>query len=211
MGLLRSMMSQWARLGVKKPSHSEWEATWKERQAALERVFGPAAPNVYHAPVPLNVGGSADVLAFPDCISDAVVYCTADMTGDPSIEQQPSGTVAFELAMCCRKDQKILNEYAPSILSQLAPYTLRAELRHGHTMEIGEIADTGLPALVFQDWEHSGAGFEFGGRVYGLLRCVGITQAESEFAQARGGAALLERLSAVGLLPVTVANRGSCV
>jgi hypothetical protein len=205
------MMSQWARLAVKKPSPSEWESLWKERQAALERVFGPAAPNVYHAPVPLNMGGTADVLAFPDCLPDAVVYCTADLTGDPSVEQQPLGAADFELVMCCKRDQKTLNEYAPSILSQLAPYPLRAELRGGHTMEIGEIADTGLPALVFQDWEHSGAGFEFAGRAYGLLTCVGITQTESEFGQVQGGAALLERLGAAGLLPVTLGNRQSCV
>lgn len=210
MGFWRSMMSQWARLGVKKPSAGEWEATWNARQAALERVLGPAGGGVYHAPVPLTLGGNADVLAFPECLPEVVVYCTADLTGDPSISQSSPSGAAFELVMCCQRDQRTLNEYAPSILSQLAPYTLRTEVLAGHTMEIGEIADTGLPGLVFCDWKFSDAAFEFAGRQYGLLTCVGITSAELEFGRAHGGPALLERLGNARLLPRTVANRNSC-
>lgn len=210
MGFFKDMLAQWARLGVKKPSISEWEALWDERQRALERTLGKADDGVFHSPVPLNMGGGADVLAFGDALPGCVVYCTADLTGDPSVEQAGSGE-GFELVMCCRADDGAMREIAPSILSKLAPYTLRASVAAGHSMNIGEVGSTGISGLVFSEWTRARAPFEFGGRRYGLLLCTGLTPEETAYAEQHGGPALLERLKAAGVMPKTIAGRASCV
>jgi hypothetical protein len=44
---------------------NEWEQMWETRKRALETLLGPTTDRVFHAAIPLDLGGSADVLEFP--------------------------------------------------------------------------------------------------------------------------------------------------
>lgn len=99
-----------------------WAAVWDARQCALSAILGPTTGRVLHAVIPLELGGSADVLEFPQHLPGAT-FVTADLTG-PSSEQLESSLGQYELMICTRTHEG----WAPNLISRLAKYTLDAVL-----------------------------------------------------------------------------------
>lgn len=185
-----------------KKDQDEWEQIWNARIAALTPILGKPADVVYHAVIPFYLGGSADVLSFPDYVAGAT-YVTADLTGDDS-GQLPSSLGRYELMICVQNELS----RAADLISQLARYTCEAVVEPGETMDINDyFGDSSLRAILFTHPSEQAVQFEFLGGRYGLLLCIGITAEELSLKQSRGSEALLSLLRSAGVFPYTVPGR----
>src|SRR5215831_9514891 len=95
---------------------NEWQKVWDARIAALTPILGKPADRVLHAPVPMYLGGFADVLPFPHYIP-GMTYVTADLTGE-DVGQLPSSLGNYELMVCVREELP----RAADMISRLARY-----------------------------------------------------------------------------------------
>ncbi len=182
----------------------EWQKIWDARSAALARVLGKPGEMVFHAPVPFQLGGFADVLPFPDYVPGAT-YVTAELTGE-DVGQRPSSLGHYELMICVRRDLP----KAADLVSKLARYTCDAEVEAGQTMDVGAyFGDSTIRALVFTHPREEPVWFEFLGVRYGLLLCVGITAKELAFGRSQGTERLLALLREHGVYPYTTPDRPS--
>lgn len=186
------------------PEKAEWQKVWDARIAGLTPILGKPADKVLHAVIPFQLGGSADVLSFPEYVP-GITYVTAEMTGE-DVGQRPTSLGNYELMICARQEL----QKAGDLISQLARYTCDAELEPGETMDLGTFfGDSTIRALLFANPCEQSVRFEFLGKRYGLLLCVGITAEELAFKQGRGSEALLALLKQHGAFPHTTPDRAS--
>jgi Suppressor of fused protein (SUFU) len=175
----------------------DWAEVWDARAAALAQVFGPSYDQVFHAHHPFALGGQADVMAFFHHL-DGVVYVTAELTGKPD-----ACYTDYELMICHRSPQ----DWGPSVISRLAPYTQQAYIGAGESMDIDSAtpAESRVKAFLFDTY----ARFTLFGQENELRLCIGITKPELEFKQQHGSERLLELLKRYGVYPFTDLERDS--
>ncbi len=178
----------------------DWQKTWDARLAALEHELGESDGMIATSPVPIYLGGGADVLTFRKHV-DGVAYVTAGLIGDDSQQKTPLGQ--YELMMCFRSE----NDWAISLLSRLAPYTFDAALNPGETMEIGAALpeNSTVTALLFVSYRQ----FKVNDTSAGILLCIGITDSELEECQTSGTDGVLAKLKRGGVYPFTDTERKS--
>lgn len=178
----------------------DWQKNWDARVAALEAELGKADDEIATSPVPIYLGGGADVLTFKKHI-DGVAYVTAGLIGDDSQKKTPLGQ--YELMMCFRS----ANDWAPSLLSRLAPYTFDAALNPGETMDIGPAMpeNSTIAGLLFVSYRQ----FQVNDTNAGILLCIGITESELAQCRASGSDAVLAALKEADVFPFTDLNRGA--
>ena len=124
--------------------NDEWQKIWDARIAALTPILGAPEDTVLHAAIPFQLGGSADVLPFPD-FTPGVTYVTAEMTGE-EVGQRRTTLGNYELMICAGQELR----KAASLISQLARYTCEAKLEPGETMDLATFfGDSTLRALLF--------------------------------------------------------------
>jgi hypothetical protein len=183
----------------------DWSGLWDARKHALQELLGPTTDRVFHAVTPLELGGQADVVEFPDFVSGAT-YVTCDLTG-PQSSQLPSSLGQYELMICTRSGER----WAPNLISRLAPYTFEAVLEPSETMDIGSALPKGssIAALLFTEPPLARNEFQVLGHRCGLLLCLGITAAELQASLEGRGASLLEALKREGVFPFTDLQRAS--
>ena len=184
----------------------EWTERWNERMAAMERLLGPAEDMVYHAVIPLFLGGDADVVEFRQYIGGHC-YVTSEMTGDP--EQNQSSLGSYELMLCTREPSR----WAPNLISRLARYTYESVLEPGHTMDIGPALPEGssASALLFAHPALTERSFTVTGIRSGILLCMTILPDELEYCFKYKSNALLRMLKQNGVFPFSDLNRPSVV
>ena len=188
----------------RKVQKDEWEEIWDTRLQGLTRVLGKAENKVFHAFVPFEFGGFADVLTFAGFVRGKT-YVTADCTG-PGTSQLRSRLGNYELMICVKKPEPA----AADFISKLAPYTLQAKLQPGDTMEFPRRQPgSTLKGLMFAHPDDKPVKFEFLGKRYGILLCIGITKDELALAKSKGSEMLLSALKKSGVFPYTVFDRGS--
>lgn len=184
--------------------NDEWQRIWDARIAGLTPVLGKPADKVLHAVIPFQLGGSADVLPFPDFVS-GISYVTAEMTGE-DVGQRPNSLGHYELMICARQELK----KAGDLISMLARYTCDAVLEPGETMDLNTFfGDSTIRALLFTHPAEHPVHFEFLGQCYGVLLCIGITAEELAFKQSNGSARLLQLLREHAVFPYTTPDRPS--
>lgn len=191
-----------AGLGTAHRDDGEWERRWNVRMAALESVLGPADDGVFHAVEPFDICACADVVVFRQNVP-SVAYVTSDLIG--SEFAQPNSLGQYELMICVPDDA----EWAASLMSELAGYTIEAVLEPGETMDIVSALPqpTDLTAFVFDTY----ATFEVDGEQTNLLLCLGITADELKFAHEHGTDTLLTKLKDAGIYPITDVRRNSAL
>jgi hypothetical protein len=169
-------------------------------------VLGPPTDRVFHALVPLSLGGSADVLEFPAYLPGAT-YVTADLVGDSG--QPESSLGQYELMICTRERE----DWAPNLISGLARYTLESVLEPCETMDIGSALPTGstIAALLFTEPDLTSNELLVGGQRCGLLLCLGITATELQACFDGRTSELLAALRSCGVFPYTDLQRASVV
>ena len=181
---------------------SDWGRLWDARLVALEIEFGKSEEQIATSPVPIYLGGGADVLMFKNHI-DGIVYVTAGLIGDG--DQQQTDIGEYELMMCARNE----NDWMPPLLSRLAPYTFEATLNTGDTLDIASAmpAVSTIAALLCSTYRQ----FKVGDIAAGVLLCIGITDKELEHCHINGHSEVLARLKAGGVYPYTMSVRDSVV
>jgi hypothetical protein len=187
-------------------SEDDWELLWNARKGAIETVLGPASDRVYHATIPLDLGGSADVLEFPN-YGDGVACVTADLVGESGQRENSLGQ--YELMICTRRS----TEWAPSLISRLAPYTLEVPLEPFETMDIAPAVPqpSSIVAFLFTEPSVASNSLSALGKRFGLLLCVGITAVELAECHAGRTATLLQALKDEGVFPFTDLERTDVV
>ena len=186
---------------------NEWEQIWNARQKALEKVLGPAGNHVLHAMIPMEFGGSADVLIFRKFLP-GYTYVTADLTGGLSSQKRSRALGNYELAICTRK----ANSGAAEMLARLAAFTLETKFEPCETVAIGDaLGSKTITALLLTHPSEKPVQFQFLKKKYGLMLCIGITHKEVLFNQKHGTAALLELLIKEKVFPYTIPDRKSLV
>jgi hypothetical protein len=187
------------------PEDDDYEEVWNARVAALTPILGTPGDKVWHAVIPFQLGGSADVLPFPEFVP-GITFVTAEMTGVDS-GQLPSTLGNYELMICANQQL----EKAADLISRLARYTCDAVLEPGETMDLQTFFGSGstIRALLFAHSNDEPIRFEFLGKRYGLLLCIGITADELAFKRANGSAKLLGLLKQHGVFPYTIPDRPS--
>jgi suppressor of fused protein SUFU len=182
----------------------DWQKIWDARIAALTPILGKPANTVLHAVVPFQLGGSADVVPFPE-FAPGISYVTAEMTGE-DVGQRPTTLGNYELMICARHELK----KAGDLISRLARYTCDTELEPEQTMDIGTFfGDSTIRALLFAHPGDQPVHFEFLGERYGLLLCVGITGDELAYKKTHGSTSLLALLKRHDVFPYTIPDRSS--
>jgi hypothetical protein len=184
-------------------SQDEWLELEKQRVDGLERLLGEPDDRVYHALVPLQLGGTCDVLCFRKHVAGPA-YVTSDLTG---IGQPPNRLGTYELMICTRKD----SDWAANVISRLGPYTLETVINPGETMDIGSAVPAGsaISAFLFTEPDVTENVFRVGEETASLLLCIGITSAELETCHREGSDKMIERLRNAAVFPFTDLNRKS--
>jgi Suppressor of fused protein (SUFU) len=183
-------------------SDDNWQKTWDARLAVLEAELGKSDDKIATSLVPIYLGGGADVLTFKNHV-DGVAYVTAGLIGGGSQQQSELGE--YELLMCFREE----SEWAPSLLSRLAPYTFETALKPGETMDIAPAMpkDSTIAALLFVAYRQ----FIVNETKARVLLCIGITESELAECQTNGPNAVLARLKDSGVFPFTDMRRRSVI
>jgi hypothetical protein len=160
---------------------------------------------VYHATIPFELGGFADVLEFRQFLRGSV-YVTADLTG-PESGQIPSSLGQYELMVCTREPA----DWAANLISRLAKYTAEAVLEPSQTMDIATAMPAGstIAALLFVEPDLPKKEFYVQGERAGLLLCLGITGDELQACFASQVDTVLASLRARGVFPYTDLRRSS--
>jgi len=158
----------------------EFQRWWDARVSAMEKVLGRSHNMHGHAVIPFqfgaDMGGAADIIYFHEHL-DGIVSVTSELIG---CDEQIFNSLGNYELMICHRDEE---DWGPNIISQLAHYTLEAELNPGETMDIGPAVPDGstIDALLFLEY----AKFPVLDRDCGLLLCIGITA--DELTQCRAG------------------------
>ena len=180
-----------------KDSEDDWEEIWDTRIAALSSALNAQMVNGYHAPHPFALGGQADVLVFN--LLGGSAFVTADVTGKPSMVYAD-----YEL-MVCHRDHT--TTWGADVVSRLAPYTQRAYIFAGDTMDIDDptSADSAIKALIFDTYTT----FHMFGETFDVRLGIGITKDELSFKLEHGSDALLSKLRQAAIYPFTDLTRTS--
>ncbi len=179
---------------------------WDKRKQVLEAILGPSTGTVLHSPVPLALGGIADVLTFRHFVK-GYCYVTADLTGGES-GQLPTSLGTYEIVICVRKALPL----AANLVAQLGKYSLSNPLEPGETMDIGSyFGQRSVDALIFSPLSNPPEKFKVEEKKCGLLLCLGITRAELNFKMEYGSDALLKRLQKASIIPYTDIDRASVI
>jgi hypothetical protein len=182
-----------------------WTATWDAREAELVSLLGPTTGMVYHATIPFELGGFADVLEFREFVRGST-YVTADLTG-PDSSQIPSSLGQYELMVCTREAA----DWAPGLISRLAKYTAEAVLEPFQTMDIATALPRGstIAALLFVEPDLPTNEFHVQGERAGLLLCLGISAAELQACFDGRVGEVVRSLRTAGVFPFTDLQRPS--
>ncbi len=178
----------------------DYKAFYAQLFRPVRERIGPIDEMTIAAIVGFDCGGPVSLATVGYGKEDFVSYITCELAVRE--QQRPAAFGRYEFMMTCDDE-----EWARKILTTLGQMSLTSAFGHGHTIEIGAIVSPGcaLQGLVLE--EFSRATIDGGG--YGILRAIGVTRSQLEFAMENGTEPLTERLKLAGLYPLTIV-RGKC-
>jgi hypothetical protein len=174
---------------------------YHELFSPLEATLGSRDPNTIFAIVGFDCGGPLNFVTFGvNSGQKFVTYVSCELA--VRREQRPAAFGRYELLASC-DDEHWVRHW----LSEIGRMSLLESFDDGHTLDFGEnVAQSErIHGVLFE----KGYSREIGGESYGILRCVGITRDEIEFARQYGSKSLLARLHEWGVYPNTHTKRSS--
>jgi hypothetical protein len=174
--------------------------------AAFEQSIGRIDKDTIVALIGFDAGGPLNFCTIGRDRGDQfVTYLSCELAVRP--EQRPSEFGRYELMISCDNE-----EWARWIVSDIGRMSLETAFGNHHSLDIGPWVPASDPiqGVVFE----KACATELDGARYGILRCIGITRKELEFALELGpvgSAILLERLQKAGVYPNTSLQRESAV
>ncbi len=188
------------------------------RVPALENIFGKHEQYLI-SPIPFYLGGDPTIVGFPHHLS-GTVFCTSEMTGDWGSDQKTDDGQEREFVIVTRpnsplnprsKNGKVAEKgWVGVILSGLAKYSCQAVMRSGDTVGPWEEMSA-TPYGLLYSLTSTRKRFEFGGRSYGLLLCMLISESEAAYRRENGVDALVKALRVAGAFPYSDPERASVV
>jgi hypothetical protein len=169
--------------------------------APLEKAYGPIDDDSLVAIIGFDAGGPLNFCTFHRARKNRpTTFVSCELAVRP--EQRPSQAGRYELLATSSSEI-----WVRSILSGMGRMSLEARFDHGHTVDIGAWVKPRAPIQGVVLERACSARIER--EPYCILRCIGVTRRELEFAQLRGTDELLGRLRAAKIYPETVLRRSS--
>jgi hypothetical protein len=170
----------------------------------LDKAVGPFdRPMRFHI-FPFGAGGAVNFLTVGAGRCKSVKYVTWDLLGD---EGQKHGRLGrYEILTQCDDNAWCLN-----VITNLGRLGLSEKLEPGETVDIGAWVDPkdSLQGVALEEALSVVLGEGRHRENCGLLRCIGITRPELEFARQYGVEALFRHLRRADIYPRTITKRRS--
>jgi len=171
----------------------------KEFFRVIDERVGPFDRPFQFRVFPFDAGGDLNFMTVGAGRGESfVTYVSWDLFGH---EQQKRGSFGrYELLATC--DDEL---WCCDILTKIGRLTLLELFEPGDTIDIAQWVSTDAPiqGIVFEEAFSA----ELMGERCGLLRCIGVTRPELEFAMRHGTPALVERLERSHVYPRTMIHR----
>ncbi len=169
----------------------------------LEASLGPIDRDTIVAIVGFDVGGPLNFCTIGrESVGPCITYVSCELAVRE--DQQPSEFGRYELLVTCDDEQ-----WVRSIITRIGRMSLDTTFGHGHTMDICAWVepDAPLQGVLFEQ----ACRCRIGGKQFGVLRVIGVSRPEMEYAQEHGTPAVIERLTAAGIYSCTVVKRASVI
>jgi hypothetical protein len=169
----------------------------------IEKRIGPFDRPFQFRPFPFDSGGALNFLTVGAGREKFVTYVSWDLFGH---EEQKRGKIGrFELLTSCDTEQ-----WCVDVITNVGRQTLVELFEPGDTMDISAWGTRfGLDGIIFEEVFCTKIRIGLRHENCGLLRCIGITKSELEFAREHGSQALIECLKRNGIYPTTIPHRPS--
>jgi Suppressor of fused protein (SUFU) len=175
----------------------------KEFFRVMDERVGPFDRPFQFRVFPFDAGGALNLLTVGAGRGEPLVtYVSWDLLGH---EQQKRGSFGrYELLATCDDEQ-----WCSDVLTKIGRLGLEELFEPGDTLDIGQwvSVDAPIQGVVFEEAFCA----ELQGERCGLLRCIGVTRAELEFAMRHSTPALVERLERAHVYPHTMVHRKESV
>jgi hypothetical protein len=177
----------------------DYQAFYRQLFAPLEVELGPVEPTTIAAIIGFDLGGPLSFSTFKtQTAGPCITYVSCELAIRE--EQHPSEFGRYELLATSDNE-----EWVRSIVSEIGRMTLGTVFGHGHTMDIGPWVEGGDPiqGVVFERV----ASVRIEGQPFAILRVIGVTRDELEFAQSSGVDVLISKLRQANVYPCTFVRR----
>lgn len=169
----------------------------------LEATLGPIDRDTLVAIIGFDVGGPLNFRTIGrESSGSRITYVSCELAIRE--DQQPSEFGRYELLVTCDDER-----WVRSIVSKTGRMSLETTFGHSHTLDICAWVEPGAPlqGVVFEE----ACRCRIGGKRFGVLRMIGVSRPEMDYAREHGAPALLERLRAAGIYPCTLVKRASVI
>jgi hypothetical protein len=170
----------------------------------IDQRIGPFDRPLNFRPFPFDAGGALNFLTIGAGKGKIASYVSWDLFGN---KMQKRGSLGrYELLVSCDCEQWVLN-----VITNIARQSLTETFEPGDTLNIQPWAgpvDT-IQGIIFEEALKINLRNGFFKERCGLLRCIGVTIPELDYAVKFGVPSLIERLKIAGIYPHTFSNRKS--
>jgi len=173
----------------------------------LDEKIGPFDRPFQLRPFPFDVGGSLNFLKISGKNGKGfTTFVSWDLFGH---EKQKRGKFGrYELLTDCDDEN-----WCVEVLTQIGRQGLNEIIESGDTFDIGPLvkSDAPIQGVIFEEVLRAKLRRWILSEPCGLLRCIGVTRPELEFAKKHGVPALVEKLKQSGIYPRTISRRKDSV
>ena len=186
--------------------NGEYGSLTDEEFRVFSRFLGDPEDSAYCAPIPIYLGGRADVRVFRRYVA-GYTYVTAGLVEDGGQIENSLGR--YELMICTRRK----SDWAAGFVSGLSPYTLTTSFEPGETISAEGVfpAASALKKVLLTTPRSLAQSFDIEGVRCGILLCVGITNREFDLCHSTGAEVLVAKLIERDVFPYTVPERASII
>jgi hypothetical protein len=168
----------------------------------LVGVLGPVDADTILAVIGFDAGGPLNLCTIGAGRGPVVSYVSCELAVRE--DQRPASFGRFEVLATCDDEQ-----WARSVLTTIGQMSLEVELDDGHTIDLGPTVEASsvIQGVVLEKL----CAAQIDGASYGVMRAIGITRAELNYARDRDVPSLIRSLRTCGVYPATRLNRSSVV
>ena len=173
----------------------------------IDERIGPFDRPFQFRPFPFDTGGSLNFLTIGAKNGEPfTTYVSWDLFGH---EKQKRGKLGrYELLAVCDDEN-----WCVDVLTQIGRQGLNEIIESGDTFDIGPLVkpEMTLQGVIFEEAFRTKLRRWISSEPCGLLRCIGVTRPELEFARKHGVPTLIDKLKRAGLYPKTIVQRKDSV
>lgn len=184
-------------------NEEDYKAFYEQLFQPLEAEIGPLDRDTIVAVIGFDAGGPLSFCTFGKTLgADFVTYVSCELAVRD--DQLPAVFGRYELLTLCNDER-----WVRCNITALGHASLEMRFGDGHTLDIGAWVepDETIQGLVFERASAS----RIGGKQFGVMRVIGITRPELEFAKHSGVSRLLDVLKEAYVYPRTDTGRESLV